>query len=107
MLRTQPLPERNLIFMNRPSPPLALFLGYRNHLPSSLILSKEDPALFKQLPQSSASIPRRIIMSSQVFDGGTLAILGGEVSAREDVGGGEGGGCFDAVQEEDFVLGGD
>lgn len=35
------------------------------------------------------------------------AVLGGEVPAGEDVGGGEGGGCLDAVEEEDLVEGGD
>lgn len=33
--------------------------------------------------------------------------MGREVSAGENVGGGEGGGCFDAVEEQDFVLGGE
>ena len=33
-------------------------------------------------------------------------VVAGEVAPREDVGGGEGGGGFYAVKEEDLVLGG-
>ena len=45
-------------------------------------------------------------MSRGGFRTGTGAVLRGEVSAGEDVRGGEGGGCLDAVEKEDFVLGG-
>lgn len=35
------------------------------------------------------------------------AVLRGKVSAWEDVGGGERGGCLDAVEEEDLIFGRD
>lgn len=45
-------------------------------------------------------------MSCSRFRARTGPVLSGKVSAGEDVRGGEGGGGLDAVEEEDFVLGG-
>lgn len=45
-------------------------------------------------------------MSARVVGRRDLAIVcGGEGAAGEDVRGGEGGACADAVEEEDLVLG--
>jgi hypothetical protein len=68
---------------------------------------QEDPGFFEALADGSQTVDRTVDVAFGRARGWDGAVLRGEVSAWEDVGRGERGGCLDAVEEEDLVFGGD
>ena len=68
---------------------------------------QEDPGFLKALSDGAEAVDGAVDVAFRRAWGWDGAVLRGEVSAWEDVGGGERGRCLDAVEEEDLVFGGD
>ena len=69
-------------------------------------MSEEDAAFFETFPDRGVPVGERVDVTVWGGGRGEGTVLGGEVTAWENVGGGERGGCADAVEEEDAVCGG-
>ena len=95
--------------MHRLPPLLPLLIRYLRKQPSRLLaLRQQNPALLKRLSYSCKPISRPIYMSLWRIWFWNRSIMGlGQSATGENVGGGEGGGGLDAVEEQDLVLGGD
>lgn len=70
------------------------------------MVGEEDAAFFETFPDGGVPVGEAVAVAVGGGGWGEGAVLGGEVAAGEDVGGGEGGGCADAVEEENAVCGG-
>ncbi len=70
------------------------------------VMGEEEAAFFETFPDRGVPVGRAVFVSVGVRGWGEGTVLGGDVAAGEDVSGGEGGGCADAVEEEDAVCGG-
>ena len=69
---------------------------------------EEDAGFFEELADRADAVRGAVEMAVDVGGrGGERAVGGVEIAAWEDVGGGEGGGCFAPMEEEDVVGGGD
>ena len=69
---------------------------------------EQDAGLFEEFADRAGAVGEIVLMAEGVGVGWSDGpVEGGEVAAREDVGGGEGGGGLDAVGEEDLVGGRD
>lgn len=70
------------------------------------LVREEDAAFFETFADGGKAVGGRVDVAGGGGGWGKGTVLGREVAAGEDVGGGEGGGCADAVEEEDAVCGG-
>lgn len=70
------------------------------------VMGEEDAAFFETFADGGVAVGEAVLVSGGVCWGGEGTVLGGDVAAGEDVGGGEGGGCAYAMEEEDAVCGG-
>ena len=70
------------------------------------VVREEDAAFFETFPDGGVAVGGAVAVAGGGGGRGEGTVLGGEVAAGEDVGGGERGGCADAVEEEDAVCGG-
>ena len=70
------------------------------------VMGEEETAFFETFSDRGVSVGGAVFVVVGVGGWGEGTVLGGDVAAGEDVGGGEGGGCADAVEEEDAVCGG-
>lgn len=68
---------------------------------------QEDSGFLEALADGSQTVYGAVDVAFGRARGRDGAVLRGEVSTGEDVGGGERGRCLDAVEEEDLVFGGD
>lgn len=69
--------------------------------------SQEDPGFLETLANGAEAVDGAVDVALRGARGGDGAVLRAEVSAWENMGGGERGGCLDAVEEENLVLGRD
>ena len=70
------------------------------------VVREEDAAFFETFADGGTAVGEAVDVAVRGGRWGEGTVLGGDVAAGEDVGGGEGGGCADAVEEEDAVCGG-
>ena len=71
-----------------------------------LVVGEEETAFFETFADGGVAVGGAVFVSVRVARWGQGTVLGGDVAAGEDMSGGEGGGCADAVEEEDAVCGG-
>lgn len=68
---------------------------------------QEDPGFLKALADGTEAVDGAVDVALWRARGWDGAILRGEISTWEDVCRGKGGGCLNAVEEEDLVFGRD
>lgn len=72
-----------------------------------MVASEQYTAFLEALSYCTHSVRGAVFVEMDIALGWEGTIVGVDVPAGEDVGGGEGGGLLDAPEEEDGVLGGD
>lgn len=100
----QPFVERDLALVDGATALFALSFGDGEELAGGLVAGEKDAAFLEELAQGGVPVPGCIFVAFLVLWGRTGSVLGVQVSSGEHMGGREGGGCFDAVKQEDLIL---